>query len=242
MRTEGIHKEHFKGSPWFIGVIAGFFIMVTGYNLASSLPVFGNVIFVLGAWISFISMVVFLRIGLLANARRVQKKRRAKLSLSARIKGFAAMTVFMVFTGVFATFPAGTIQALFTAIKVSELFRRSVAAPLFEEALKPAGVVIVASVAAIVAKRRLRSKRIGVFYGAYGALAGFGFGMAENLISYPLKLFAFRSVTTLPFHMLLSSLVSLGIYSKFVNGRKGTLTLVLCYIVAVVAHGVWNYF
>lgn len=133
--------------------------------------------------------------------------------------------------GMLATAPSAGIYDFLESVGLSSDFIVVGIVPFYEEAFKAVAVVVV-----------LRSTWVRKWqWLSAGALAGFGFGMVENVFLYSRNIFLTRMVTSLPLHMLQSALVGLGVYLAYTEGKKGWIKLGLLYACAVGIHSAWNY-
>lgn len=176
---------------------------------------------VLFAWFALWPFRILGRLSRLPRGRR-----------SLRVPLAIALTALM--TGVAATLPSAGLHDLLKSLGAGSAFIAVSAAPLYEEAFKAVG----AWAPLRAGWRLVRSRRWGL---GCGALAGLGFGLVENLVAYPAEVLPIRTVTCLPLHVLQSALVGLGVYYALAEGRRGLVKLAALYLVAVLAHGAWNW-
>jgi hypothetical protein len=138
----------------------------------------------------------------------------------------------------------GIISTVVVALPLEAIFGvGAVLVGIIEEPAKLIGLIIIV----LVLPDWLTSKTKCTLF---GGLAGLGFGFTENLVYYLGYLaeeeIAFgiirRTFLTLPFHILDSAIVGMGLLYVAAKGEKGYKKAGEFLLIAIILHGLWNAF
>ncbi|MFO8110756.1 MAG: PrsW family glutamic-type intramembrane protease [Thermoplasmata archaeon] len=215
--------------------IPGFFLILAAISIIS----FGMTFFIFSVGFLPVFWIVMLHLKLRTYTEPSHGKRRFTAPLTAAFICFGATAGFVAAVSntlyMFYNIPIAVVsESLFIVVIVS------VIAPIVEETLKPAGLLMF---------QGGKNRHLPLFYWAlYGMFAGLGFALIENYVYVQSFLLNYTTTESLqmlvirflfPVHMLGSALVGVGI--GLYRIKKELLYLVLFTLLGIIVHGAYNF-